>query len=98
MKRASKACKLVAGPNGGYRQTMNATLQKIAQEALQLAPAQRAELADFLVESLDSLPPDEIQQLWADEAQRRLAEVRAGNVKTLSGEEVLAEARRLVKR
>ena len=77
---------------------MNATLQKIAQEALQLAAAQRAELADFLVESLDSLPPDEIQQLWADEAQRRLAEVRAGNVKTLSGEEVLAEARRLVKR
>lgn len=77
---------------------MNATLQKIAQEALRLAPAQRAELADFLVESLDSLPPDEIQQLWADEAQRRLAEVRAGNVKTLSGEEVLAEARRLVKR
>ena len=77
---------------------MNATLQKIAEEALLLAPSQRAELAEFLVESLGSMPPDEIQRLWADEAQRRLAEVRSGKVETLSGEAVLAEARRLVKR
>ncbi|WP_089724389.1 addiction module protein [Candidatus Thiosymbion oneisti] len=58
---------------------MNAALERIAQEALQLAPAQRAELADFLVESLDSTPPDEIQRLWIDEANRRLAEVRSGS-------------------
>jgi putative addiction module component (TIGR02574 family) len=77
---------------------MNATLDQIAQEALRLAPAQRAELADFLVESLDSTPPDEIQRLWLGEANRRLAEVRSGKVKTIPGEEVLAEARRLVKR
>jgi len=77
---------------------MNATLEQIAQEALQLAPAQRADLADFLVESLDSTPPDEIQCLWIDEANRRLAEVRSGKVKTIPGEKVLAEARRLAKR
>lgn len=77
---------------------MNATLDQIAREALQLAPAQRAELADFLVESLASDPPDEIQRLWIDEANRRLAEVRAGKVSTIPGEDVLAEARRIVKR
>ncbi len=77
---------------------MNATLKQIAHDALQLAPAQRAELADFLVESLASAPPDEIQRLWLDEASKRLDEARSGKIKTLPGEDVLAEARRLVKR
>ena len=77
---------------------MNATLKQIAHDALQLAPAQRAELADFLVESLASAPPDEIQRLWLDEANKRLDEARSGKIKTLSGEDVLAEARRLVRR
>jgi Fe2+ or Zn2+ uptake regulation protein len=47
---------------------MNATLEQIAREALRLTPAQRAELVDLLVESLDSTPPDEIQRLWIEEA------------------------------
>jgi len=42
---------------------MKATLEQIAQEALQPAPAQRVDLVDFLVESLDSIPPDEIRCL-----------------------------------
>lgn len=73
---------------------MSATLEQIVHEAMQLSPAQRAELADFLVESLETTPPDEIQKLWLDEANKRLAEVRAGKVKTVPGDEVLAEARR----
>lgn len=77
---------------------MNATLKHLAQEAMQLTPEQRAELADFLVESLNSAQPDELQQLWIAEASKRLAEIRSGKVKTIPGEEVLAEARRLVKR
>lgn len=77
---------------------MNANLKQIAHEALQLAPAQRAELADFLVESLDCDPPDDIQRLWLDEANRRLAEVRSGQVNTIPGDEVMAQARALAKR
>lgn len=77
---------------------MNAALQKITEAVLQLAPAQRAELADVLAESLNSGPTDEIQKLWVDEAVRRLADVRSGKVKTIPGETVMAEARRLVKR
>jgi putative addiction module component (TIGR02574 family) len=76
---------------------MNAVLDQIAQEALRLTPTQRAELADFLVESLESAQPDELQDLWVAEAARRLSEVRSGKVKTIPGEEVLAEARRLAK-
>jgi putative addiction module component (TIGR02574 family) len=77
---------------------MNATMAKIAQEALLLTPAQRAELAEFLVESLDSTIPDEIQRRWIEEASRRLEDVRSGRVKTIPGEEVMAEARRLARR
>lgn len=77
---------------------MHATLERITQEALQLAPAQRAKLADVLVESLESAPPDDNQRLWLDEAVRRLSEIRSGAVKTISSEEVQAEARRLIKR
>lgn len=76
---------------------MNTTLKQIVQEALQLTPAQRAELADFLVESLNSAQPDELQRLWAAEANKRLEEIRSGKVKAIPGEEVLAEARRSVK-
>jgi len=77
---------------------MAATLKQIEQEILQLTPVQRAELADFIVESLDSGPPEEIQDLWLAEATRRLSEVRSGKVETIPAEEVLAEARRLVNR
>jgi len=77
---------------------MNATMAKIAQEALLLTPAQRAELAEFLVESLDSTIPDEIQRRWIEEASRRLEDVRSGRVTTIPGEEVMAEARRLARR
>lgn len=77
---------------------MSDTVKQIAHQAMQLTPAQRAELADLLVESLESTPPDEIQKLWVDEANERLAEVRSGKVETIPGEDVLAEARRLLKR
>ena len=62
---------------------MNATLDEIARDALLLTPAERAELADFLVESLESTPPDEIQRRWIEEANRRLEDVRSGKVKTI---------------
>ncbi|OYV66809.1 MAG: hypothetical protein B7Z74_10540 [Deltaproteobacteria bacterium 21-66-5] len=77
---------------------MKATMEHIAREALQLTPAQRAEMAELLMESLESAHPDEIQRLWMEEADRRLAEIRSGKVQSIPGEEVLAEARRLANR
>ncbi len=65
---------------------------------MRLAPAERAELADFLVESLESSEPDDVQRLWIETAAKRLSEIRSGQVKTIPGEEVMAEARRLVNR
>lgn len=40
-------------------------------EALKLAPAARARLAEKLLESLETLSDKEDARLWAEEAQRR---------------------------
>jgi putative addiction module component (TIGR02574 family) len=74
---------------------MHLTLAQIAEEALQLPAASRAELAEELVMSLDFPGDDEAQKLWAVEAVRRRDEVRSGQVQPIPGEEVLAEVRRL---
>lgn len=79
---------------------MPMTLEQLATEALSLPGESRALLADQLVESLDaaSAPANRLDELWAAEARRRLAEVRSGHVPTISGEEAAARVRRAVGR
>ena len=77
---------------------MPLTLNQLAEEAMHLPPASRAELAEKLLESLDFPESDEIQTLWAAEAIRRRDEVRSGRVTPIPGEEVMAEVRRIVGR
>lgn len=74
---------------------MQTSLERLSNEALALGPTDRAELANLLFESLAPDELDRIGQLWTREASRRLQEVRSGNVKTIPGAEVMAEARRL---
>ena len=77
---------------------MPLTIEQLAEEAMHLPVAERALLADRLVESLDMSDPDEIQRIWAGEVIRRREEIRSGQAKAIPGEEVLAEVRRLVGR
>jgi putative addiction module component (TIGR02574 family) len=77
---------------------MPLTFDQLAEEAMHLPPASRAELAERLVGSLDFPATDEIQDAWIEEAIRRRDEVRSGAVKTIPGDEVIAEMRRLVGR
>ena len=77
---------------------MPLTLEQIIAAAMELPVESRALLADRLVESLASAQLDEIQRLWAAEAVRRRDEIRSGQVKSISGEQVLDEVRRLVGR
>ena len=52
----------------------------------------KTQLIDRLLCSLNP-SQKEIDELWAKEAERRLAEVRAGKVKTVPGEKVFNEIR-----
>ena len=78
---------------------MPMTIEQLAAEALSLPSEARALLAEQLVESLDvSAPNRPLDELWAAEAQRRLAEVRSGRAQTVSGEEAATRVRLAVGR
>ena len=72
-------------------------LEALEREALNLPAADRAKLAHELLESLDSLSPTEIDELWLDESERRLKELDAGSVQLIPAEEVLRKARALLR-
>ncbi len=77
---------------------MSMSVEQITDEVLALPSEARALLADRLVESLDPAEDGYIHQLWATEARRRLDDVRSGRVKTIPGEEALAQVRQALAR
>ena len=82
----------------GYIAGMKRTLEQIVDDAMQLPPAARAEIADKLVESLAGADGDEIFRAWTAEAVARRDQLRSGAVAAIDGETVLAEVRRAVGR
>ena len=70
-------------------------LNEILRAALSLDVRDRARLAEQLLASLDSLTEDEVERLWADEAERRLRKFRAGQTGTVPADEVAQKAQRL---
>ena len=84
-----------AGHISWYNRTIDP--QTIEREALSLTPANRARRAHELLESLDTLSPEEIDELWLDEAERRLKELDAGHVQLVPAEEVYRKAQALLK-
>lgn len=70
---------------------MSAT-NKILKEALTLTPAQKAELIDKLLSTLDE-PDREIEELWAKEAESRIDAYEQGKMKAVTLETVLKKYR-----
>jgi putative addiction module component (TIGR02574 family) len=60
-------------------------------EALKLPAEERAALAAHLIASLEaSEPAEEVERAWADEIQRRVAALDAGNVELIPWEQARA--------
>jgi hypothetical protein len=72
------------------------TIEQLTEEILSLPSASRALLADKLVESLEFDTDSAIQVVWVAEAKKRRDQVRDGSVQTISGEDALAQVRRLI--
>ena len=70
-------------------------LDEALKHALRLDVRDRAALAERLLASLEELPEEEAESLWAEEAQRRLENYRAGRAKAVRAEEVHDKAERL---
>ena len=74
---------------------MEAEIDKLEAEALKLAPGERAALAQRLLASLEE--DAEIEEAWAVEIERRIAEVESGAVQVIPIEEALARVRAALK-
>jgi Putative addiction module component len=81
-----------------YPAGMAARLNELAAQAMNLPAEARVRLADLLVESLDGEDLDRVGRLWIAEAKRRRDEVRAKEVKPISGTAALRRVRDAVRR
>jgi putative addiction module component (TIGR02574 family) len=61
-------------------------IQQVLREALQLPPKARADIAGTLLRSLDSREDPNVEEAWAAEVDRRVAEVDSGKVKLVPWE------------
>ena len=63
-------------------------LSEIESDALQLSTNERVRLVRRLITSPESENEGDVEQLWLDEAERRLAAYRNGETSARPGEEV----------
>ena len=65
----------------------------LSKEALKLAPAERALLADTLLSSLDDDSTRQIESAWGKLAEERYADYKAGKVTAADGPTVIQKLR-----
>lgn len=73
---------------------MSAILAELQAQAKQLASEERAQLASFLLETLEPSDSGDISQAWEAEIVARWAEIERGDVELIPATEVFAEVRR----
>lgn len=68
---------------------MSATVDDLFAKAAVLSDEERAALAGLLIESLESGPSEPgVEEAWAREIERRMADYRAGRVQTVAWSEL----------
>ena len=73
---------------------MTRAVEVLYEQASQLPEEDRAELAGRLLESIEDPADVGVEEAWAAEIERRLADYRAGRVKTIPWSEVRAHLHR----
>jgi hypothetical protein len=68
-------------------------IEDLEVAALRLDAKSRARLAERLLDSLESLSPDENARIWAEEAQRRADALESGALSSRPADDVFREAR-----
>jgi putative addiction module component (TIGR02574 family) len=66
---------------------MTARAEQVLSEALSLAPSERAQLAEQLFSSLD-ISQQELDRLWAQEADSRVEAYNRGDIKAVCANDV----------
>jgi hypothetical protein len=65
--------------------------EALKKELLDLEPADRAEVAEEALRSLDGTAYGELSPTWEDEIQRRIRAVDGGSAELIPGEDVFRE-------
>ncbi|HUP62656.1 MAG TPA: addiction module protein [Thermoanaerobaculia bacterium] len=73
---------------------MSRDVEELYAKASELPPADRAELAGLLLGSIEEERDEGVEEAWAAEIERRMADYRAGRVKTIPWSEVRARLHR----
>lgn len=68
--------------------------QSIEDQAAQLPQRERARLALRLIESLEPGQDENVEELWLDEAERRLKEYDEGTTQADDAEEAISDIER----
>jgi putative addiction module component (TIGR02574 family) len=72
---------------------MSIAFDRLKSELTTLSAQERAELAQFLIRTLDTEPEEEAEEAWEAEVMRRVDEIRAGTAQGKPAEQVFAELR-----
>ena len=72
---------------------MPTTNDRVIDEALSLPSNVRLSLVEKLLTSLNLPIDEEINRLWAEQAERRVSQIEEGKAKLVPGEEVFAKIR-----
>jgi putative addiction module component (TIGR02574 family) len=73
---------------------MTRAVEELYVAASHLPVEDRAELAGRLLDSIEDPPDEGVEEAWALEIERRMADYRAGRVKTIPWSEVRAHLHR----
>lgn len=73
---------------------MSPTLVELQTQAKQLGAEERAQLASFLLETLEPADSGDVTQAWEIEIKARWAEIERGDAQLIPASEVFADIRR----
>ena len=74
---------------------MSSQLEDVQAQALALSPEERVQLADRLIASV--FDDHDIEEAWAAEVERRVAEIESGRTKLIPATEAIDRARAAIK-
>jgi putative addiction module component (TIGR02574 family) len=77
---------------------MPVVAKQVFDEALSLPVEARVNLVEKLLTSLNLPTQPEIDRLWAEEAERRIAQIDRGDVKLVPGKKVFSDIRKKYRR
>jgi putative addiction module component (TIGR02574 family) len=72
---------------------MSTQFDRVAADAMKLPLRDRVRLAQQLVSTIDNEAETDVEELWFDEAERRLEELHSGRVKGIDGDEAFRRVR-----